>query len=77
MSKISNTFINSPEVLDVFVPMFNLLEYSDNYSMTSEGLWNYYRDDINDDGNKNNAARIKINNKIKTGKFFEYKNREN
>ena len=57
--------------------MFNLLEYSDNYSMTSEGLWNYYRDDINDDGNKNNAARIKINNKIKTGKSFEYKNREN
>ena len=46
--------------------MFNLLEYSDNYAMTSEGLWNYYRDDINDDGNKHNAARIKINNKNKS-----------
>ena len=34
--------------------------------MTLEGLWNYYRDDINDDGNKHNAARIKINNKNKS-----------
>ena len=32
--------------------ILNLLEYSQNYSMTSENLWNYYRaeiDDVNDD----------------------------
>ena len=25
--------------------MYNLLEYSDNYSMTSGSLWNYYGDE--------------------------------
>ena len=28
--------------------MYNLLEYSQNYSMTSGSLWNYYRDEIDD-----------------------------
>ena len=44
------------EDLDIVIPMYNLLEYSDNYSMTSGSLWNYYRDEINDDANENNAA---------------------
>ena len=60
------------EDLDVFMSMSNLMEYSDNYSMTAGSLWNYYRDYINDDANENNAARIKINNS-KTNKSFEYK----
>ena len=45
--------------------MCNLLEYSDNYSITSRSLWNYYRDEVNDDANENNASRIKINNNEK------------
>ena len=36
----------------------NLLEYSDNYSITSGSLRRYYRDEVNDDANENNAARI-------------------
>ena len=47
------------------MPMYNILEYSDNYSMTSGSLWNYYGDKVNDDANKNNDAgnyRIKNNN---------------
>ena len=28
--------------------MYNLIEYSKNYSKKSGGLWNYYRDDPND-----------------------------
>ena len=39
--------------------MHNLLEYSDNYSITSGSLWNYYRDEVNDDSNENNATRIR------------------
>ena len=34
------------------MPMYNLLEYSDNYSMTSGSLWNCYRDEVNDDANE-------------------------
>ena len=38
ISKINNTFIDSAEDIDIVTPMYNLLEYSDNYSMTSESL---------------------------------------
>ena len=62
ISKINNTFIDSAEDLCIVMPMCNLLEYSDNYSMTSGSLWNYCRDKVNDDANENNAARNKINN---------------
>ena len=27
------------------MPMYNLIEYSDNYSETSGSLWHYYRDE--------------------------------
>ena len=56
------------------MPMYNLLKYSDNYSMTSGSLWNYYRDEVNDDVNENNVANNMINNnKTITSKSFEYK----
>ena len=35
ISKINNTFIDNAEDLDIVMPMYNLLEYSDNYSITS------------------------------------------
>ena len=36
--------------------MYNLIEYSDNYSMTSQISWNYYRGEGNDAANENNVA---------------------
>ena len=30
------------------MPMYNLTEYGDNYSKTSGGLWQCYKDDPND-----------------------------
>ena len=44
------------------MPMYNLLEYSHNYSMSSGSLWNYYRDEINDNEYKNDANEDMINN---------------
>ena len=74
ISKIYNTFINNAEDLDIAMPMYNLLENSDNYSMTSGSLWNYYRDKINDNVNENNADNNRINNeKTVASKYFEYK----
>ena len=55
--------------------MYNFLEHSDNYYMTSGSLWNYYRDELNNSVNENNDAnnyRIN-NNKTATSKSFEYK----
>ena len=33
--------------IDIAMPMYNLNEYSDNYSKTSRSLWQYYKDDPN------------------------------
>ena len=30
------------------MPLYNLLEYSDNYAETSGSLWQYYRDEPNE-----------------------------
>ena len=43
------------------MPMYNLLEYSQNYSMTSGSLWSYYRDKIDD------------NDYLSDRKLFKYK----
>ena len=51
--KINNTFIDNVEDLDIAMPMYNLLEYKNNYSMTPGNLWNYYRDEVNEDTNEN------------------------
>ena len=44
ISKISNTFVFNGENCDIVMSMYNLLEYSDNYSVTSGSLWDYYSD---------------------------------
>ena len=49
VSKINNTFIDNVEDLDIIMPMYNMLEYSDNYFMSARRLWNYHRDKMNDD----------------------------
>ena len=54
------------------MPMYNLLEYSDNYSMTSGSLWNYYRNEINDSANENSDKdnyRINSNNTTSSKPF--------
>ena len=38
------------------MPMHNLLQYCDHCFVTSESLWNYHRDEVNDDANENNTA---------------------
>ena len=54
--------------------MYNLLEYSDNFSMTSGSLWNYYRDEVNDSANEiDDNDNMINNNKAETNKRFEYK----
>ena len=71
---MNNRFIDNAEDLDILLPMYNLLKYSDNYSMTSGSLWNIYGDEINNDANENNADNNRINNnKTITSKSFEYK----
>ena len=41
ISKVNNTYIGNIKDLDIVKPVYNMLEYSDSYSMTSGSLWNY------------------------------------
>ena len=51
------------------MPMYNLLEYSKNYSKTSASLWNYYRDELTDETNDNSCP----NKNVINSKSFKYK----
>ena len=42
--KINNTQVNNAKDIDIVMPMYNLIEYSDNYSKTSGRLWQYCKD---------------------------------
>ena len=42
ISEISNTQTDNSKDLDAVMPMYNLIEYSDNYSKTLRSLWQYY-----------------------------------
>ena len=53
VSKINNALIDNGEDLDVAMLMYNLIEYSKNYRKTTGSLWNYCRDDTNDNYNTN------------------------
>ena len=39
ISRINNTQVNDAHDIDVVMPMYNLIEYSDNYSNSSGILW--------------------------------------
>ena len=42
--KINNADIDNTKYIDIVMPMYNLIEYSDNYSKTSGNLWQYCKE---------------------------------
>ena len=71
ITRINNELIEDADDLDTVMPMYNLLEYSKNYRKTIGSLYNYYRDELNDDANLNNFA----NNNVVSSNSFQYKNK--
>ena len=45
-TEINETFIDEADFINITMPMYNLIEYSDNYSGTSGSLWQFKRDKI-------------------------------
>ena len=45
-TKINDTFVDFIDFIKIAMPMYNLIEYIDNYSDTSGSLWNFKRDEI-------------------------------
>ena len=44
ISEINNTQINNVKDIDIVMPMYSLIEYSDNYAKTTGSLWQYCKD---------------------------------
>ena len=71
ITRINEELIEDADDLDIVMPMYNLLEYSKNYRKTIGSLYNYYRDELNDDADNNNFA----NNNVVSSNTFDYKNK--
>ena len=70
ITRINGELIEDADDLDIVIPMYNLLEYSKNYRKTKGSLYNYYRDELTNDGNDNFANRNVVNSEA-----FKYKNK--
>ena len=44
ISETNNTQIDNAKDIDIVMPMYNLIEYSDNYAKTTGSLWQYSKD---------------------------------
>ena len=50
-TEIDGTFVDEANFINIAMPMYNLIKYSDNYSDTSGNLWGFKRDEINTHAN--------------------------
>ena len=48
-TEINETFVDDAEHTNIAIPMYNLIEYSNNYSDTSGSLWQFKIDEIEGD----------------------------
>ena len=60
ISAINKTQIGNTKYIDVVMPMYNSIEYSINYSKTSGSLWQYYRNEPNDNIANSESFQFKI-----------------
>ena len=60
ISRINNTDIDNAHDNDTVMPMYNLIEYSDNYSKTSGSLWQYYKGDPNNNLTDSDSFKSKV-----------------
>ena len=73
ISEINNAQVDDAHDIDVVMPMYNLIEYSNAYSETSGSYWKYYRDEpaLSNNGNiidstndNNNSISFKFKRQI-------------
>ena len=70
ITRTNGELIEDADDLGIVMPLYNLLEYSKNYRKTIGSLYNYYRDELTNDGNDNFASRNVVNSEA-----FKYKNK--
>lgn len=52
--EINNTFIDNAENVGIVMPIYNLSQCSNNYSVRSGKMWSYYINEVNDGANESN-----------------------
>ena len=67
-TETNETFIDEADFINITMPIYNLLEYSDNYSDTSGSLWQFKRDEI-----EGNADRTVDNHIPNNSSSYKYK----
>ena len=60
ISRINNTDKDNAQDIDIVMPVFNLIEYSGNYSKKAKGLWQYYKDEPNDNIADSESFKSKV-----------------
>ena len=63
-TKINDIFVDEANHMYIAIPMYNLIEYSDNYTDTSGSLWQFKRDEV-----PNN----KVDSTVDNSQSFKYK----
>ena len=63
-SEIHDVFVDEANHVSIAIPMYILIEYNDNFSNTSESLWQFQRDEV-----RNNNADLTSDN----SQSFKYK----
>ena len=60
ISKINDTEIDNAQDIDIVMPMYNLIEYSNNCSKTFGSSWQYYKDEPNDNLANSESFKSKV-----------------
>ena len=76
ISRTNKTDTDNAHDIDIVMPMYNLIEYSDNYSKTSWSWWQYYKDDPNDNLTDSESLKSKVKIAGKTPKNGNTKDAE-
>ena len=65
-TEINDAFVDYADFIDITMPMYNVIEYSDNYFDTSGSLWNFKRDEIigNINVTNNNSSSFKYKSNL-------------
>ena len=73
-TEINDTFIDDADFINITMPMYNIIECSDNYSDTSGSLWYFKRDEIegNFDLTLDNASSFKYKANLIGNKKLQY-----
>ena len=62
-TEINGTFVDVADFINIAMPMYNLIEYSNNYFVSSGSLWQFKRDEIA------NNANVSNNNNAPSSKY--------